>query len=63
MPDGEAQRRQFAATGVRIQQLEAIPDDDRTSAQDAELKKMREVRKEIQKKQAANDFTPVEAAA
>lgn len=56
----DAQRRQFAAVGARILDLQKIPEEDRTEEQEAELKKMRALRKKIQKKQAANDFTPVE---
>jgi hypothetical protein len=57
----EDQRRQFAAVGARIAELQSISEQDRTEEQDEELKKMRGLRRKIQKKQAAGDFTPVEA--
>lgn len=56
----EFQKRQFGAVKGRIEELEQIPDDDRTSEQERELKKMRELLKAIQKKQRAGDFTPVQ---
>jgi branched-chain amino acid transport system permease protein len=40
--------------------LEAISEEDRTSAEAAELKKTRALLKTISKKQAAGDFTPVQ---
>lgn len=54
------QRLQFRAASIRLQNLEAIPRDERSEAQRAEIKKTRAVVNAIQKKQAANDFTPVE---
>lgn len=54
------QTAQFAAANSRLQKLEAVPRDERSEAQRAEIKKTRAVINAIQKKQAANDFTPVE---
>lgn len=54
-----AQSRQFAAVQSRIKDLEAIPSDDRSVAQDEDLKKNRATLKAIQKKQRGGDFTPV----
>lgn len=53
------QSRQWRATKGRIEELESIPDDDRTPGQEIDLKKMRALIRAIQKKQAAGDFTPV----
>jgi hypothetical protein len=58
--NASAQTRQFAAAKSRAEAIEAIPEDDRTPGQDAELKKMRALFRAIQKKQAAGDFTPIE---
>jgi hypothetical protein len=59
VPDREGQTRQFAAAGARVQELEAVDPERRSAEQDRELKKMRWVRKEIQKKQARGDFSLV----
>lgn len=54
------QTAQFAAANARLQKLEAVPRDERSEEQRMDLKKMRALINAIQKKQAANDFTPVE---
>lgn len=61
--DREGQGRQFAAVGARIEELQRIPEEERTDEQSDELKKMRDLRKKIQKKQARGDFSLVEVAA
>jgi len=55
----QAQKTQWAALSARIRELEAVPEEERTPAQDDELKKTRRAQREIQKKQAAGDFTPL----
>lgn len=54
------QKAQFAAAREELSRLQAIPEDERSEAENAELKKTRELVKAIQKKQRAGDFTPVE---
>jgi hypothetical protein len=56
------QRIQFRAATSRLEKLEAVPREERSEAQRAEIKKTRAIINAIQKKQAANDFTPVEEA-
>lgn len=58
-----AQKAQFAAANGRLEALMKISDDDLTEEDRQEIKKMRRTVQDIQKKQAAGDFTPVEAAA
>jgi len=58
--EAKQQSRQFSANQARRTELEAIPDDDRTFGEAAELKKVRATLRTIQKKQAAGDFTPLE---
>lgn len=53
------QTAQFAAARARLQNLEAVPEGERDDAERHEIKKMRRLISDIQKKQAANDFTPV----
>lgn len=57
------QKVQFAAARAEVDRLQAIPEDERSEAESAELKKARELVKAIQKKQRAGDFTPVEEKA
>jgi hypothetical protein len=54
------QSAQFCAADARLQKLEAVPREERSEAQRAEIKKTRGIINAIQKKQAANDWTPVE---
>jgi hypothetical protein len=58
--EAKQQSRQWSAAKARIADLEAVEEDERTPAQEAELKKMRALVRELQKKQAAGNFTPVE---
>lgn len=53
------QTAQFAAASARLKSLEAVPEGERDEAERHEIKKMRRLISDIQKKQAANDFTPV----
>jgi hypothetical protein len=55
----ERHNQQARACLERRKELEAIPDDERTEAQDGELATVRRTLREIQKKQAAGDFSPV----
>ena len=59
--EARQQARQFAANQARLTELEATQDDDRSQGERMEIKKVREMLREIQKKQAAADFSPVEA--
>jgi hypothetical protein len=58
--EAAAQKTQWVAATSQISKLEAVDEEDRTSAQRAELKKWREVKEEISKKQARGDFSLVE---
>ena len=55
-----SQTRQFAAVRDTIKRLEAISEDDRSVKQVEKLKKNRALLLQIQRKQTAGDFTPVE---
>lgn len=53
----------FAATKSLLRTLEATPEDERTDAEEEEIKKTRRLLNSIQKKQAHGDFTPVKEKA
>lgn len=63
LEEARLQSRQFSAKQALLADLEAVPDDDRTAGQRAELKKMRAELQALRKKQAAGDFTLTEEAA
>jgi hypothetical protein len=54
------QTTQFAALTAQLRKLEATPAEDRDDAEEAEIKKTRRLLNQIQKKQGAGDFTPVQ---
>lgn len=58
--EAKQQSRQFSATQEIVTRLEGISEEDRTLAEERELKKMRALIRQIQKKQSAGDFKPVE---
>jgi hypothetical protein len=56
------QTQQFAAARARLTTLEAVPEEERTEKNRAELRGMKALVRQIQKKQARGDFSPVEEA-
>lgn len=54
-----AQQTQFAALNAQLTSLNAVPEDERDEVHARDLKKTRRVLRELQKKQAHGDFTPV----
>jgi hypothetical protein len=57
------QTQQFAAAQARLKALEAVPEEERSEKNRAELKAMKSLVRKIQKKQAHGKFTPVEEVA